>query len=72
MMDVVGSNVGGEPTQESGQDIVRAAVQCGGVKIPVLVVRPPRMLKLMLHTWNSHTPADAAISVIGKCTGEAP
>ena len=42
MMHMMNADIGGEPAQDAGQHVIRAAVQRDLVQIPVLVVRPTR------------------------------
>src|SRR5690606_35612320 len=48
MMDVMDADIPGDPAQREGQVVVGTAVQCGVLKIPVLTLRPVRLLELVL------------------------
>ena len=48
MMHVVHPDIGREPAQNTGQVVMRAAVQRGLVQIPTVVVGPGRVLELVL------------------------
>jgi len=55
MMDVVDADICREPSQDTRQLIVRAAVQRSVVKIPGLVVGPVRVLELVLDVEQPDT-----------------
>ena len=54
MMHMMNADIGGEPAQDAGQHIIRAAVQRGLVQIPVLVVGPHGVLELVLDVEQPH------------------
>jgi hypothetical protein len=54
VMDVMNADIRGEPAQDRGQVVVRAAVQGVGVQVPVRVLFPGRLLELVLHVEQPH------------------
>jgi len=54
-MNVVNANVCREPTQDSGQVIVRTAMKGSFVKIPKLFIGPGGVFELVLNKEQPHT-----------------
>jgi len=54
MVHVMHADIASEPGQDARQLIVRAAVKRGFVKAPIAVVRPKRVLELMLDIEEPH------------------
>src|SRR6478609_2620428 len=55
MVDVVDADIGGKPSQDARQVIVRAALQSGLMKAPAFVMGPERILELVLDIEQPHT-----------------
>ena len=47
-MDVVDADIAGEPAQHERQVVMRRAVQCGMLELPLFAFRPVRLLELVL------------------------